>query len=293
MPELPDIEVYVHALRERVAGRRVVAVRLGNPFFLRTAEPPIGAATGRTVGEIRRVGKRIALQLDDDRWLVMHLMIAGRLQWLDEARRLRKRDLAGLDFETGTLLVTEAGTKRRAWLKLLESTEALLQEDPGGLEPLEISAAQFATQLRGANHTLKRALTHPAKFSGIGNAYSDEILHRARLSPVALTQSLTDPQMEALYRATQDVLAEWTARLQAQSAGQFPTRVTAFRPEMAVHGRFKQPCPDCGSPVQRIRYAERETNYCARCQTQGKVLRDRSLSLLLKKDWPSRIEQWE
>ena len=293
MPEMPDIELYLQALESRVQGATLTDVRIGNPFFLRTVAPTPGELIGQEVVELRRVGKRIALGFANGHWLVMHLMIAGRLKWQPQPKPLTRRQLAGLDFSTGTLVVTEAGSKRRAWLKVLGDQAALKSEDPGGIEPLTMSLAEFESQLRLRNHTLKRALSHPALFSGIGNAYSDEILHRARLSPVAHSQRLDAAEVKALYAATQDTLREWTERLQAENGSAFPSKVTAFRPEMAVHGRYGEPCPVCSSPVQRIRYASRETNYCARCQTDGRVLKDRSLSLLLKKDWPSRIEQWE
>ena len=276
-----------------MAGRKLEEVVVNNPFFLRTVSPAPGACEGRRVEAIRRLGKRIALGFEHDVWLVIHLMIAGRLQWRERRGAPRKRDLAAFAFESGQLLVTEAGSKRRAWLKVFASSQAVGEEDPGGLEPLTCSAGEFAHVLGSAKHTLKRALTHPRLFSGIGNAYSDEILHRARLSPVTLAHKLSHSETERLFQATQDVLEEWRERLIQQTGDSFPTKVTAFRPEMAVHGKYGQPCPVCGSPVQRIRYSQRETNYCARCQTGGKVLRDRSLSLLLKEDWPNRIEQWE
>ncbi len=293
VPELPDLEVYVQALRPRLKGATLDAVRLGNAFFLRTVEPPLAAIMGQQVTALQRVGKRLALEFSSGHWLAMHLMIAGRLQWHAAPRALTRRHLAGFDFSTGTLLVTEAGTQRRAWLKIFADRTELSREDPGGIEPLTMSFGEFDGQLRKRNHTLKRALSHPGLFSGIGNAYSDEILHRARLSPVSHTQSLDAEARQRLYRATQATLTEWTRRLSTEAGEEFPKKVTAFRPGMAVHGRFGQPCPDCGSPIQRIRYASRETNYCARCQTGGRVLKDRALSRLLKADWPSRIEQWE
>ncbi len=294
MPELPDITVYLEALEARVLGERLEAVRILNPFLLRTADPPLPAAVPATVRELRRVGKRIALGLDNDLWLVLHLMIAGRLHWLPADTRVTgKRTLAGFMFPAGVLTLTEAGTKRRASLHVARGTAGLAELNPGGLEPLAATRGEFVARLRASNHTLKRALTSPAILSGIGNAYSDEILHRARLSPVALTQKLSAAELARLYGATVETLELWTDRLRANAAGGFPEKVTAFRDDMAVHGKFGRPCPVCQAPVQRIRYATREVNYCAACQTGGKVLRDRSLSRLLKADWPSTIEQWE
>jgi formamidopyrimidine-DNA glycosylase len=294
MPELPDIAVYIDALERRVVGQPLERVRIASPFLLRTFEPPIEAVEGRIVRELRRVGKRIAFGLDGDLWLVLHLMIAGRLHWKPAGARLSgKYHLAAFDFPTGTLLFTEAGTKRRASLHLLAGDLALAAHDPGGEDVFRMNAAHFATLLRRGNHTLKRSLTDPTLFSGIGNAYSDEILHRARLSPVRLTRDLTDEEIARLLVATQVTLQLWIDRLQAEVGDKFPEGVTAFRPEMAVHGRFGLPCPDCGAPVQRIRYADNETNYCARCQTGGRVLADRSLSRLLKNDWPRSIDDWD
>ncbi len=294
MPELPDITVYLEALEARVLGERLEAVRILNPFLLRTADPPLPAAVPATVRELRRVGKRIALGLDNDLWLVLHLMIAGRLHWLPADTRVTgKRTLAGFMFPAGVLTLTEAGTKRRASLHVARGTAGLAELNPGGLEPLAATRGEFVARLRASNHTLKRALTSPAILSGIGNAYSDEILHRARLSPVALTQKLSAAELARLYGTTVETLELWTDRLRANAAGGFPEKVTAFRDDMAVHGKFGRPCPVCQAPVQRIRYATREVNYCAACQTGGKVLRDRSLSRLLKADWPSTIEQWE
>jgi len=288
VPELPDITVYIEALEERVLGQTLERVRLGSPFLLRSIDPPLKAADGATVREIRRVGKRIAFGLDNGIWLVLHLMIAGRLHWKKRGAKLPgRRGLAAFDFPNGTLILTEAGSTRRASLHVVKTLE------PGGLEVLETDCDAFARRLTRENHTLKRALTDPRAFSGIGNAYSDEILHRARLSPVALTQRLTEEQVTALYEAVKTTLTEWTARLRAERAGGFPEKVTAFREGMAVHGRYKQPCPVCGMKVQRIRYASNETNYCPQCQTGGKLLADRGLSRLLRSDWPRTLEEWE
>jgi formamidopyrimidine-DNA glycosylase len=292
VPELPDIVVYVEALEQRTLGARLEQVRLVSPFLLRTVVPPIAEAEGREVRSVRRLGKRLVLGLDGGVFLVLHLMIAGRLRWLGPKQKPPGRiTLAILEFSSGRLAVTEAGTKRRASLHLVQGDDALKQFDMGGLEVLQADLSSFATQLKTENHTLKRALTDPHLFSGIGNAYSDEILHRARLSPVAMTRSLSDDEVRRLHGATQAVLSEWTARLREQSAAGFPENVTAFRPEMAVHGRHGQPCPACGAPVQRIVYAENETNYCARCQTGGKILADRALSRLLHKSWPRSIDE--
>jgi formamidopyrimidine-DNA glycosylase len=292
MPELPDLVVYVESLEQRLVGQTFVRVRLLNPFLLRTALPPIASVEGRTVREVRRLGKRIILALDGELFLVLHLMIAGRLRWLVKGARPPARiTLALFEFASGTLAFTEAGTKRRASLHLVEGKPALAAFDLGGLEVLEIDARAFGARLRHENHTLKRALTDPRLFSGIGNAYSDEILHRARLSPIAMTQKLNDAEVQRLYDASRAVLAEWTVRLRADAGAHFPEKVTAFRPEMAVHGRFRAPCPVCGAPVQRIVYAENETNYCARCQTGGVVLADRALSRLLKSSWPRSIDE--
>ena len=294
MPELPDVTVYVEALKERLLGARLTATRLTHPFLLRTFEPPLSALEGKTVEAIRRLGKRIALGFEADLWLVMHLMIAGRLHWFPKGARSHGRAaLAYFHFDRGTLTLTEAGKKRRASLAVVAGSEQLARHDPGGLEVLEAPLASFRARLTAENHTLKRALTDPRAFSGIGNAYSDEILHRAGLSPLAMTNRLDDGAIARLHAATQAVLGEWTERLRAASGGEFPEGVTAFRPQMAVHGRFGEPCPVCGTLVQRIRYAENETNYCPRCQTGGKVLADRSLSRLLKDDWPRSIEELE
>jgi formamidopyrimidine-DNA glycosylase len=289
MPELPDVTVYIEALRSRIAAQRLVRVRLLNPFVLRTAVPPISSADGRRVAGLRRVGKRIVIELEGPLYLVLHLMIAGRLRWVLAGRK-PPGTLALFEFDNGVLALTEAGTKRRASLHLLSSLEGL---DPGGAEVFDVDLAEFAARLRKENHTLKRALTDPRLFAGIGNAYSDEILHRARLSPVALTWSLRDEQVERLYQATRGTLHEWTERLRAGARGGWPEKVTAFREGMAVHGRYGKPCPVCGAPVQRIVYAENETNYCARCQTGGKILADRALSRLLKKSWPRSLDELE
>ncbi len=294
MPELPDVTVYVEALRARLIGARLERIEILSPFVLRTALPPLASASGREVTEVRRIGKRIAIGLAGGLWLVLHLMIAGRLHWFAAGTTpARRKPLARLCFSSGVLTLTEAGSKRRASLHLLEGEAALHGQDPGGLEVLEASRAQFAAQLRRENHTLKRALTDPHLFSGIGNAYSDEILHAARLSPVLLTQRLSDAEVERLYLAVREQLALWTERLRRAAGGEFPEGVTAFRPEMAVHGRFGMPCPVCGTPVQRIRYADNETNYCARCQTGGRLLADRALSRLLKQDWPRRVDAFD
>ena len=285
MPELPDVTVYIEALRERIGKARLDKVRLFNPFLLRTAVPPIAAAEGKRVVGLSRIGKRIVLSLEGDLHLVLHLMIAGRLHW--EGKKTRST-LALFEFDAGTLSLTEAGSKRRASLHLVEGEAALRAMDPGGIEIFESDLAQFREKLSAENHTLKRALTDPRLFSGIGNAYSDEILHRAKLSPVALTQGLSDEEIHALYHAAQAVLREWVQRLRTE---RFPEKVTAFRPEMAVHGRYGEPCPACGAPVQRIVYAENETNYCARCQTGGRILADRALSRLLKKSWPRSLDE--
>ena len=286
MPELPDIEAYLHALRPRIVGARLEEIRLNGPFLLRTVEPPLSAVMGRSVRELRRVGKRIAIGLDGDVWLVIHLMIAGRLQWKPRGAALRGRNaLAAFDFSTGTVVLTEAGTKRRASLHIVEGERALRELDPGGIEVFESGPDAFRAALTAENRTLKRALTDQRSISGIGNAYSDEILHAAQLSPIALTRSLDDAQWQRLYDATRKTLESWTHRLQTEAAAGFPAKVTAFRPEMAVHGKYGVPCPACGTPVQRIRYADNETNYCPACQTGGKVLADRALSRLLGRDW--------
>jgi formamidopyrimidine-DNA glycosylase len=294
MPELPDISLYLSALRERIFGRRLERARVVSPFLLRSVEPRIDDVLGQRVVDLRRLGKRIAIGFENDLWLVIHLMIAGRFQWRPSwPDKTTKLVALVLGFDDGVLLLTEAGTKKRASLYVVRGAGGLAEHDPGGLEVAEASAREFLAALRSGNHTLKRALTDPRLLSGIGNAYSDEILHRARLSPVMLTSRLTDEQGARLHRATLDVLAEWTKRLREQSGGEFPSKVTAFHAEMAVHGRYGLPCPVCGTKVQRIRYADNETNYCPRCQTDGKLLADRSLSRLLKRDWPRSIDELE
>jgi formamidopyrimidine-DNA glycosylase len=289
MPELPDIAVYVDRLAARIVGRRLNAVRIVNPFLLRTAVPPISSAPGRSVAGVERVGKRVVIALDGELFLVLHLMIAGRLQWLAAGKTTARNALAFFEFDSGTLALTEAGSRRRASLHVVAGREALCTLDAGGIDVLGASREAFAARLRSENHTLKRALTDPRLFSGIGNAYSDEILHRARLSPVTLTRSLDDAAIDRLHAATRATLADWIDRL-GREAGDWPVKVTAFHPQMAVHGRFGQPCPDCGAPVQRIVHAENETNYCARCQTGGRLLADRALSRLLKANWPKNID---
>jgi formamidopyrimidine-DNA glycosylase len=292
MPELPDIVSYVEALEARLVGQPVTEIRIKTPFLLRTVEPPLDDLIGKTVRTVRRFGKRVVIGLDDDLFIVLHLMIAGRLHWKTRGAKAGGRaDLAAFDFPTGTLTLTEAGTKRRASLYLARGESNLDEFRRGGLEVLDAKIAQFAERLRSENHTVKRSLTDPRLFSGIGNAYSDEILHRAKLSPVKLTSRLTDDEISTLFDATRAILTEWTDRLRAEAAGAFPEKVTAFRPEMAVHGKFGQPCPVCGSPVQRIRYADNETNYCARCQNEGRLLADRALSRLLKQDWPRSLDE--
>ena len=292
MPELPDVVVYVESLQRRLLGRMLERIRLLNPFVLRTALPPIEAAVGKHVIDVRRMGKRIVLALEDNLFLVLHLMIAGRLRWIAREAKLPARiSLAAFDFPNGVLVFTEAGSKRRASLHLVRRRDALQAFDMGGIEVLHSSLDAFAERLAVQNHTLKRALTDPQLFSGIGNAYSDEILHRARLSPIALTKKLSPAEIERLYVAVRDVLGEWTERLRQEAADNFPEKVTAFRPQMAVHGRFGQPCPACGAPIQRIVYAENETDYCARCQTGGTILADRALSRLLKASWPRSIDE--
>jgi formamidopyrimidine-DNA glycosylase len=292
MPELPDIEAYLAAMRPRLVGEELTGVRVSSISLLKTFDPPLEDAFGRTVEALRRLGKRIVFELGDELFLVLHLMVAGRLLWKDPNAKIpAKIGQAAFDFPNGTLLLTEAGTKKRASLHLIRGTGALGEHDRGGIDVATASPQEFAERLRSERHTLKRALTDPRLFSGIGGAYSDEVLHRARLSPLARSDQLDDATVEALRLATIEVLAEWTDRLVAEAEGDFPTGVTAFRPEMAVHGRFGQPCPDCGSPVQRIRYASNETNYCATCQTDGKLLADRAMSRLLKDDWPKSLDE--
>jgi formamidopyrimidine-DNA glycosylase len=294
MPELPDLTVYVEALEDRILGQRLERISILSAFLLRTVTPSIQSAEGRLVRGVRRIGKRIAIGLEEDLWLVFHLMIAGRLHWFAPgSREPRRAALARLQFATGTLTLTEAGTQRRASLHLVQGEDALRLQDPGGLEVLQSTLPRFAERLRSENHTLKRALTDPRLFSGIGNAYSDEILHAAKLSPVLLTSRIDDDAVARLHTATVEQLRRWTERLRGMAAGEFPEKVTAFRDGMAVHGRFRQPCPVCGTPVQRIRYADNETNYCAGCQTGGRLLADRGLSRLLKEDWPKSVDAFD
>ena len=294
MPELPDITLYLEALGPRILGRQLKGITLVNPFLLRTATPPIASATGRRVERLRRVGKRIAIGLEGQLWLVLHLMIAGRLHWYPSGSKVSGRAaLARFEFDSGTLTLTEAGSKRRASLYLLAGDAELARIDPGGLDVFAADLAAFSARLTLEHHTLKRALTDPRLFSGIGNAYSDEILHQARLSPLAMTHKLTGVEIERLYDAVQETLERWTTRLRETGGTAFPEGVTAFRPGMAVHGRYREPCPVCGTAVQRIRYADNETNYCPRCQTEGRVLADRALSRLLKDDWPKTVDELE
>jgi formamidopyrimidine-DNA glycosylase len=288
MPELPDVVVYIEALESRILGARLERVRLAGPFLLRTVDPPVSAAEGKVVRGLRRVGKRIAIGVEGDVWVVLHLMIASRLHW-----RARKDAAASFEFSTGTLTLTEAGTQKRASVHMVRGEEGLRALNAGGLEPLETSLDAFRAALTGSNHTLKRALTDPRTFSGIGNAYSDEILHAARLSPVLLTQRMSVDDIERLFKATRETLTDWVDRLRGEARGKFPEKVTAFREGMAVHGKYGQPCPRCGAKVQRIRYANNETNYCAPCQTGGKLLADRALSRLLREDWPRTLEELE
>jgi len=294
MPELPDITAYIAALEARILGATLEHVRLASVFVLRTVDPPIAAVEGKTVRALRRIGKRIAIGVDDDLWLVLHLMIAGRLHWKPAGAKLAGRNaLLALDFSGGSLVLTEAGSKRRASLHVLRGEEALQAIDPGGVEIFATDLDGFRVALTAENRTLKRALTDPRLISGVGNAYSDEILHAAQLSPIALTHKLKPGEWERLFAATRSTLTLWTGRLLSEASKKFPEKVTAFRPEMAVHGRFGQPCPRCGQKVQRIRYADNETNYCAECQTGGKVLADRSLSRLLGSDWPRALDELE
>jgi formamidopyrimidine-DNA glycosylase len=294
MPELPDIVVYIEALEKRVLGSTLKSAQIASPFLLRSIDPPVAAAIGHTVRGVKRVGKRIAIGLDNDVWLVLHLMIAGRLHWVTKkVKPDGRRTLAAFEFDSGTVTLTEAGSQKRASLHVVAGEAGLAALDPGGIDVLAATPDQFAARLTSANHTLKRALTDPRLFSGIGNAYSDEILHRAELSPILLTQKMTPGQIEHLRLATGATLIEWTDRLRAEAGAKFPENVTAFREEMAVHGRYGMPCPRCGAKVQRIRYASNETNYCAVCQTGGKLLADRALSRLLRKDWPRTLEELE
>ena len=294
MPELPDVELYLAALRPRIGGRVLSRVRLASPFLVRTVDPPLSALEGLTVVNLRRVGKRLVFAFDEDLFAVLHLMIAGRLRWREPGAAVPgKVGLAAFDFPEGTLLLTEAGSRKQASLHVVRGEAAVAAMDPGGADVFTIDVAAFGAALRAANHTLKRALTDPRLFSGIGNAYSDEILHAAQLSPIKLTHALSDEEVARLLDATRDVLSRWTAALQAEAGDTFPEKVTAFRPGMAVHGRYGQPCPRCGAPVQRIAYARNEANYCAPCQTGGRLLADRALSRLLRKDWPKTLDELE
>ena len=294
MPELPDIALYLHALRPRVVGERLERLRIASPFVLRSADPPVDDLAGRAVTAVRRLGKRIVFALDDDYFVVLHLMIAGRLHWKPAGAPIpRRAGLAAFDFPNGTLLLTEAGTKHRASLYLVHGADALAAHDPGGLDVLTATLEQFRAALTRESHTLKRSLTDPRVFDGIGNAYSDEILHAARLSPLRLTSQVSAEETDRLFHAIRSTLHTWISRLQAETGDAFPEKVTAFRSGMAVHGRFRQPCPVCGSPVQRIRYAANEVNYCPTCQTGGRLLADRALSRLLREDWPRTLEEWE
>jgi formamidopyrimidine-DNA glycosylase len=294
MPELPDITVYIEALEKRILGQPVLRARVASPFLLRTVHPPIVVVEGKTVKELRRLGKRIAIGLEDEFWLVLHLMIAGRFHWRERGTQAKgKKNLAAFDFPSGTLTLTEAGSKKRTSLYVVQGEDALGTHDPGGLEVLDADFEAFRAALIRENHTLKRALTDPCLFSGIGNAYSDEILHSARLSPSALTQKLGGDEIERLYQASRKTLNQWIERLRLETGAGFPERVTAFREGMRVHGRYGRPCPECGASVQRIRYAANETNYCPQCQTGGRLLADRALSRLLKKDWPRTLDELE
>ena len=293
MPELPDIVVYIEALDQRITGQTLERVHLSSPFLLRTVNPPLSMAEGKRVRELRRTGKRIAIGLDDELWMVLHLMIAGRLHWKEGRWGAAPRGLAAFDFSNGMLWLTEAGTQRRASLHMVAGEDALRDLDPGGLEMFDAELEQFAAVLKSANHTLKRALTDPRLFSGIGNAYSDEILFEARLSPAAMTLKLSDEEIARLFTAIRTTLASWVERLRTRAGGAFPDKVTAFQEGMAVHGRYRKPCPRCGASIQRIRYAANEANYCARCQTGGKLLADRALSRLLHQDWPRTLEELE
>lgn len=294
MPELPDIEAYIHALKPRIVGQRIEQIRLNSPFLLRTVEPALESANGKEVKELRRVGKRIAMGVEDDVWLVLHLMIAGRIHWRKAGVKLGGRtNLAAFDFKDGSLLLTEQGTKKRASLHVVRGDEGLESLDPGGIEIFDLGLDEFRSILTSENRTLKRALTDPRVLSGIGNAYSDEILHAAKLSPVARTQKLNEEEWHRLFDATQSTLRLWVDKLQREAEKSFPEKVTAFRPDFAAHGKYEQPCPVCGSPIQRIRYADNETNYCPNCQTEGKLLADRSLSRVLQSDWPRTLDELE
>ena len=294
MPELPDVLLYIECLKPRILGQKLERVRLASPFVVRSVTPPVSAIAGRSVQALRRLGKQIVLEFDDRLFLVIHLMIAGRFQWKDKGARIPARlGLAAFDFPTGTLLLTEAGSKKRASLHLVQGEAALAPFERGGLEVLRSELNEFREKLTYENHTLKRALTDPRLFNGIGNAYSDEILHRARLSPLKLTSKLSAEEIARLHVAAKATLTEWIEKLQNEAGSEFPSKVTAFRPGMAVHGRYGEPCKDCGSPIQRIVYAENECNYCPVCQTEGRLLADRALSRLLKQDWPRSLEEWE
>jgi formamidopyrimidine-DNA glycosylase len=294
VPELPDILLYLHALEPRIVGKRITGVRLASPFLLRSVDPPLSAVEGRTVVGLRRLGKRVVIEAEGQLFLVFHLMIAGRFRWKAPRTAIPgKVGLLALDFDHGTLILTEAGSKRQASLYVVQGGDALARHNPGGLEVMDADLPSFAEALQRDNHTLKRALTDPHLFSGIGNAYSDEILHAARMSPFKQTGNMTDEEVRRLYTAVLTTLAEWTAKLQRETGDDFPEKVTAFREGMAVHGRYRQPCPDCGAPVQRVVYAANEANYCANCQTGGRLLADRSLSRLLKDDWPRTLEELE
>ncbi|HEX3738119.1 MAG TPA: DNA-formamidopyrimidine glycosylase family protein [Terriglobales bacterium] len=294
MPELPDIAAYITALESRIVGEPIQQVRLASPFLLRTAEPPLITVEGKKVRELRRIGKRIAIGVDGDLWLVLHLMIAGRLHWRDAGAKLAGRNqLAAFDFPNGSLVLTEAGAKRRASLHVFNGEEGLREIDPGGIDVFASDLVAFQAALTAENRTLKRALTDPRILSGIGNAYSDEILHAAQLSPIALTRKLNSSEWERLFTATRSTLEKWVDQLRSEAQAKFPEKVTAFRKDMAVHGKFRQPCPRCGEKIQRIRYADNETDYCARCQTGGKVLADRGLSRLLGSDWPRTLDELE
>jgi formamidopyrimidine-DNA glycosylase len=294
MPELPDIVAYIEAMEKRIVGQKIESIRIASPFLLRTAVPPLRAAEGKTVAQIRRMGKRICIGLEDDVWLVLHLMIAGRLHWKERGVKLtRPRGLAAFDFSHGALLWTEAGSQKRASLHVVAGEQGLRALDPGGLEVLDTDLEHFVAALRSENHTLKRALTDPHMFSGIGNAYSDEILWQAQLSPMQLTQKLKPEEVSRLYEAARSTLSSWVSQLREETGDAFPEKVTAFRKEMAVHGKYKQPCPRCGKPIQRIRYAGNEANYCPHCQTRDKLLADRALSRLLRDDWPRTAEELE
>ena len=294
MPELPDITVYIETVRSRIVGQEIRSARALNPFVLRTVDPPLSAVVGKRVRTISRLGKRIVIGADDALYIVIHLMIAGRLRWREGGKTIGgKLAQAAFEFERGTLYLTEAGSKRRASVHVVQGADALAQFDRGGLEVLDADLAEFASRLKSENHTVKRSLTDPRLFSGIGNSYSDEILHRAKMSPLLLTARMTDEQIVQLFEATKATLIDWTNRLREEVGAEFPEKVTAFREGMAVHGRYNLPCPVCGSPVQRIRYADNETNYCARCQTGGRLLADRAMSRLLKQDWPRSIDEVE